>query len=90
MKLYMLALTGLAFAISCSSPGGEQRVPAEDDLTPPLEWPGWTPAHPIAAVEHREQAPAAGGESTGTRRPSLLPRKHAGLRGKHRWILPSR
>ncbi len=59
MKLDMLALTALAFAIGCSSPGGEQRVPAEDDLTPPLEIARVDTTHPIAAVEHQEKAPAA-------------------------------
>lgn len=37
MKPYMLALTGLAFTVGCSSQGGEQRVPADADLAPPLE-----------------------------------------------------
>ena len=59
MKLYMLSLTGLAFAISCSSPGGEQRVAADDDLTPPLEVARVDTTHPMAAVEHQAPAPAA-------------------------------
>ena len=59
MKPYMLALTGLGFALSCSSPGGEQRVSAEDDLIPPLEVARVDTSHPIAAVEHHAKAPAA-------------------------------
>ena len=59
MKSYMFALAGLAFAISCSSPGGEQRVPAEDDLTPPLEMARVDTTGPIAAAGHQEKAPAA-------------------------------
>lgn len=57
MKSYMFALTGLAFAISCSPSGGEQRVPAEDDLTPPLEMARVDTTDPIAAVEHPAEAP---------------------------------
>ena len=59
MKLYMLVPTGLAFAIGCSSPGGEQRVPAEDDLIPPLEVARVDTSHRIAAAEHQAKAPAA-------------------------------
>ena len=37
MKQITLALMGLAFATGCSQQGGEQRAPAEDELTRPLE-----------------------------------------------------
>ena len=57
MKPYMLALGGLAFAAGCSSQGGKQRVPADDDLTPPLEVARVDASHPIAAVEHQTPAP---------------------------------
>jgi hypothetical protein len=59
MKPYMLALTGLAFAMSCSSQGGEQQLPADDDLAPPLEMARIDTTHPIAKVEHQPEAPAA-------------------------------
>ena len=58
MNRYMLVLAGLAFAVSCSSPGGEQRVVADDDLTPPLELARVDTAQPIATVDDRVPAPA--------------------------------
>jgi hypothetical protein len=59
MKPYILALGGLAFAVSCSSQGGEQRVPADQELAPPLEVARVDTSHPIAAVEHEKPAPVA-------------------------------
>ena len=58
MKSYMLALSGLAFAIACSSPGGEQRIPAEEDLAPPLEVARVDTTPPVA-VEQQTKAQAA-------------------------------
>jgi hypothetical protein len=59
MKPYMLALGGLAFAMSCSSQGGEQRVRADDELTPPLEVARVDTSHPVAAVERQTPAVAS-------------------------------
>jgi hypothetical protein len=59
MKPYMLALGGLALAISCSSQGGDQRVPADDDLAPPLEMARVDTSQPVAAVEHEAKAPVS-------------------------------
>ena len=59
MKPYMLALTGLALAAGCSSPGGEQRVAADHDSIPPLEMAEVDTAHSIGAADHREPAPKA-------------------------------
>ena len=59
MKLYMLALTGLVFSISCSSQGGEQQLPADDDLAPPLEMARIDTTHPVAKVEHQAEGTAA-------------------------------
>ena len=58
MKLYMLALTGLVFTISCSSQGEEQRVLADGDMAPPLEVARVDTTPPVASVEDAE-APAA-------------------------------
>jgi hypothetical protein len=75
MKPYMLALGGLVFAVSCSSQGGEQRVPADDDLTPPLEVARVDTSHPIAAVEHQKPAPAAPKAKPAPKKPRRAARK---------------
>jgi hypothetical protein len=59
MKPYMRALGGLALAIGCSSQGGEQRVPANDELAPPLEVARVDTTQPVAAIERQARAPAS-------------------------------
>jgi hypothetical protein len=78
----MLALGGLAFAMSCSSQGGEQRVPADDELAPPLEVARVDTSHPIAAVEHQKPAAAAPKAKPApkkARRPARKPRADTAL-----------
>jgi hypothetical protein len=75
MKPYMLALTGLAFAMSCSSQGGEQQLPADDDLSPPLEVARTDTTRPIGAVEPQAEAPAAPQAKAPAAKPKPAPRK---------------
>ena len=75
MKPYMLALTGLAFAMSCSSQGGEQQLPADDDLAPPLEVARTDTTRPMAAVEPQAEAPAAPQAKAPAAKPKPAPRK---------------
>ena len=76
MKLYMLALTGLVFSISCSSQGGEQRVAADDDLAPPLEMARIDTTHPIAKVEHQAESTATPeAKAPATPKPKPAPKK---------------
>ena len=75
LKPYMLALTGLAFAMSCSSQGGEQQLPADDDLAPPLEVARTDTTRPMAAVEPQAEAPAAPQAKAPAAKPKPVPRK---------------
>jgi hypothetical protein len=76
MKPYMLALTGLVFTMSCSSEGGEQRAPADEDVAPPLEVARIDTTHPSAAVEHQVETPAAPAvKAPATPKPQPAPKK---------------
>ena len=57
MKQITLASMGLAFVTACSQQGGEQRAPAEDELTRPLEVARVDTAQPAAPVEQRSSKP---------------------------------
>src|SRR5688500_10184021 len=57
MRQITLASLGLALVTACSQQGGEQRAPAEEDLTRPLEVARVDTAQPASPIEQPSREP---------------------------------